>query len=168
MLDPAKELIIREAIGDKISAITGYVFVRRPLIDSRADWAELLGVENADGKLEIKYCTVDLLGFADSPTDGCDDDPLTTLSYSVHLFNQYRESAVSDDSNSTDDFTATVLDLRNSFLNANRGVGPRGYPPIENVERLPLVQSGFIILGEDPLTGAFGHYIDLIAKVEVL
>jgi len=167
MLDAEKELTIREALGDKVAAQTGSVFVRRPLIDSRQDWAEQLGVENVDGELEIRFCTVDLLSFTDSETDGCFDDPLVTLTYGVHLFYQYKETR-SDFSNSTDDFTAMLLSLRTSFLNANRGLAPRGYPALENVEHLPLTQSGFIILGSDELTGAFGHYVDLQVQVQIL
>lgn len=161
MLTASKELMIRQALGTRIAALTGSAFVRRPLIDSRQDWAELLGKQNVDGELEVKYCTIDLFQFDDSEQEGCDDDPVVTLHYQVRLFHQYKETR-SDDSNSTDDFTAVVLDLRADFLNAKRGVAG-----VAGAEYLPLVQSGFIILGDDPLTGAFGHYVDLLAKVEV-
>jgi hypothetical protein len=159
MLDSVKELTIREALGTKIGNLTGSVFVRRPVIDSKQDWAELLGVENVDGELELKVCTVDLMQFADSPTDGCDDDPVVTLTYQVHIFHEYKETR-SDDSNSTDDFTALILSLRNTFLNSNRQLAAGS-------EHLPLAQSSFILLGDDQLTGAFGHSVDLLAKVQV-
>jgi hypothetical protein len=161
MLDSAKELTIREALGTKVAVITATAFVRRPVIDSKHDWAELLGKQNVDDELEVKCCTVDLLQFTDSDQEGCDDDPVVTLTYQVHLFHQYKE-ARSDDSNSTDDFAAAVLDLRNKFLEKNRDVAG-----VADAEYLPLTQSGFIILGTDPLTGSEGHFVDLIAKVEV-
>jgi hypothetical protein len=162
MLDPSKELTIRTALGTKIAAITGTVFVRRPMIDSNIDWVEKLGVQNVDQEVELRLCTVDLRDFVDQD-EGCDDDPVVNLSYNVHLFHEYKESR-SDSSNSTDDFIAAVLSLRNAFLDENRSLGT---PALAKVETLPLTQSGFIILGDDPLTGAFGHYIDLTATVEV-
>ncbi len=162
MLDAAKELTIREALGQKVAGITGSVFVRRPVIDSKQDWVDLLGIENVDEEFELRYCTVDLLGFTDSPTDGCDDDPLVTLTYAVHLFHEFKE-ARSDDSNSTDDFTAAVLNLRSRFLETDRSLGS-----LERIEHLPLRQSGFIILEEDPVTGSFGHFVDLQCMVQVL
>jgi hypothetical protein len=163
MLTPEKELAIREAQGTKIALLTGSVFVRRPMIDSKQDWVDLLGKENVDGEYEVKYCTVDLLSFTDSEEEGCDDDPVVNLLYGVRIFHGYKEKR-SDDSNSTDDFIALILNLRNAYLNADRSVGS---PAIPKVESLPLIQSGFILLGEDPLSGAFGHYIDLQAPIEV-
>lgn len=160
-LSSAKEKTIREALGTKAAALAGSAFVRRPVIDSKQDWVELLGKTNIDGELEVKVCTVDLLQFTDSDQEGCDDDPVATLVYQIHLFHQYKESR-SDDSSSTDDFNAAVVDLRNAFLDKNRSLAG-----LSGVENLPLTQSGFIILGDDPLTGAFGHYVDLLAKVEV-
>lgn len=160
-LTAEKELAIRTSLGEKVAAITNSVFIRRPLFDSKQDWTEGLGHVNIDGETEIRACTVDLYSFTDSPTEGCDDDPVVTLTYGVHLFHQYQESRT-DESNSTDDFNAAVLDLRNTFLQGSRDVaGAAGS------EYLPLVQSGFIILDDDPLTGAFGHYVDLQAQVEV-
>jgi hypothetical protein len=161
MLTPEKELTIREALGEKIALITGTAFIRRPMIDSKQDWAEILGKTNVDDELEVKICTVDLLGFTDSAEEGCDDDPVVILTYSVHLCNQYKESR-SDDSNSTDDFASAVLALRNKFLEKDRSLAA-----LAKVESLPLTQSGFIILGIDPLTGSFGHFVDLQIKVEV-
>lgn len=162
-LTPEKELQIREALGEKTAALTGSVFVRRPMIDSKQDWVELLGKENVDEELEIQACFVDFLGFTDSDQEGCDDDPVVTIDFRIHLFHEYREER-SDDSTSTDDFTAVVLNLRNAFLDANRSLGS---PVLARVETLPLVQSGFIILGVDPLTGAFGHFVDFTASVEL-
>ncbi len=161
MLTPAKELTIREALGTKIALITSSAFVRRPMISSKQDWVELLGSENVDEEFELKVCTVDLLSFTDSEEEGCDDDPVVLLTYRIHYFRQYKELR-SNDSNSTDDFNADILNLRNSFLDEDRSLGD-----LAKVESLPLTQSGFILLGDDPLTGAFGHFIDLQLQVEV-
>ena len=161
MLTSAKEKTIREALGAKIAALTGTAFVRRPMISSRQDWAELLGIVNASGELELRLTTVDLAGFTDSETEGCDDDPVVFLTYRVHLFHEYVE-ARPDSSNSTDDFAAVVIGLRNAFLQGSRDI-----PGVPRAEHLPLVQSGFIILGDDPVTGAYGHSVDLEARVEV-
>ena len=160
MLTPEKELTIRGAVGAKFALLTSSAFVRRPMIDSKIDWVELLGHENVDEEFELRVCTVDLLQFEDSEDEGCDDDPVVFLTYQVHLFHQYKETRT-DDSNSTDDFAALVLNLRNSWLNKNRSLGD-----LEKVESLPLTQSGFILLGDDPLTGAFGHYVNFQLRVE--
>lgn len=161
MLTAEKELTIREAAGTKIALLTGSTFVRRPVIDSKIDWVDLLGHANVDDEMELRVCTVDLLQFLDSEEEGCDDDPVTTLTYGVHVFHQFKESR-SDDSTSTDDFNALLLNLRNSFLSNDRSLGD-----LPKVESLPLTQSGFILLGDDPLTGSFGHSVDLLLRVEV-
>lgn len=161
MLTPEKELTIREAAGTKIALLTSSTFVRRPVIDSKNDWVELLGHENVDEEYELKVCTVDLLQFADSDDEGCDDDPVVVLTYGVHLFHEFKEVR-SDDSTSTDDFYALVLNLRNAFLDKNRSLGD-----LDKVESLPLTQTSFILLGDDPLTGSFGHSVDFQLRVEV-
>jgi hypothetical protein len=61
MLDPTKELAIRTALGNKIAAVTGSVFIRPELFDSKQDWVESLGVQVIDGETELRACTVDLL-----------------------------------------------------------------------------------------------------------
>ncbi|MBX3288457.1 MAG: hypothetical protein KF855_03835 [Acidobacteria bacterium] len=161
MLTSAKELEIRTFLGAKIAAVTASSFIRRPMIDSKQDWVALLGKTNIDGEYEMRYCTVDLLQFTDSDDEGCDDDPVVNLLYQVHLFHQYKEER-SDDSNSTDNFIAVLLNLRNTFLNANRSIGV-----LDGAESLPLIQSGYILLGADALTGTFGHSVDLQLPVEI-
>lgn len=161
-LTAAKEKSIREALGTKVALVTGSAFVRRPLIDSKQDWVTLLGVVNADDEYEIKYCTVDLAGFNDSDQEGCDDDPVVTITYQCHLFHEYKETRVADSSNSTDDFNAAFLTLRNTFLDDDRSLAA-----LDRVESLPLAQTAFIILGTDTLTGAFGHYVDFTIAVEL-
>lgn len=160
MLDPAKELAIRTALGNRIFSVTAFVFIRRPYIDSRQDWASY-AYANTDGELEMKVCTVDLLRFDDSTEYGCDDDPQVTLTYGVHLFMQYNEGRT-DGSNSTDDFISKLLYLRYTHLTGDRAVAG-----VTGAEYLPLVQANSILLGDDPLTGAYGHSVDLIAKVVI-
>jgi hypothetical protein len=162
MLDPAKELAIRTALGTKVAALTGSVFIRPELFDSEQDWVEKLGVQNVDGELELKYCTVNLLQFTDSPTDGCDDDPVVFLTYQIHIFDGFTEQR-SDLSNSTDDFIAKILDLRNEFLESSRNVAG-----VDKADYTPLTQSSLILLGDDPLTGGFGHFTDLQQRVQVV
>jgi hypothetical protein len=161
MLDPAKELTIRQALGTKIGNITGSAFIRRPIIDSKQDESELLGVLNVDNEEEMHVCTVDFANFVNSATDGCDDDPMVTVTYKIHLFREYKESR-SDLSNSTDDFIALVLNLNNAFLNADRSLAS-----LPKVETLPLAQLSDIVLGDDPLTGGTGHFVDFLARVQV-
>ncbi len=160
-LTPEKEIQILDALKAKFEAVAGAenVLIENPLIDSKQDAVDKLTVQNVDGQTEVKFIYISFLGFQDSATDGCDDNPVVYLTYNAHVVWGFNEKR-SDDSFSEKDFKALVLNLRNKFLNKNRTI-------LADCETSPLVQSAFIILGDDPLTGAFGHIVDLTVKVEV-
>ncbi|MBS1797457.1 MAG: hypothetical protein JSS81_26780 [Acidobacteria bacterium] len=160
-LTPEKELLILDALKAKIESVAGAenVLVENPLIDSKQDAVERLTVQNSDDQTEVKYIYISFLGFEDSETDGCDDEPVVTLTYNAHVvwgFNERR----GDESFSEKDFKALVLNLRNKFLESRRELLP-------DCEHQPLKQQNFILLADDPLTGAYSHFIDLILKVDI-
>jgi hypothetical protein len=160
-LTPEKELQILDALKTKTESVEGAenVLVENPLFDSKQDVLEKVCVENVDGETEVSYIYWSLLGYEDSTTDGCDDNPVVYLIYNAHVFRGYKEKR-SDNSFSEKDFKALILNLRNKFLQKNRTI-------LANCETTPLKPNNFIVLGDDPLTGAYGHYYDLTLKVEV-
>lgn len=161
MLTPEKEQQIIAALKTKFESVAGAsnVLIENPVFDSKQDAVEKLTVENVDGETEVKFIYISFLGFEDSTLDGCDDNPTVYLTYNAHVVWGYKEKR-SDNSFSEKDFKALILELRNKFLNKNRTLS-------SNCETTPLKQSNFIILGDDPLTGAYGHFVDLTCKVEI-
>ena len=159
-LSPVIETGLRAALAAKISTVAQNLIVDEPVIDSKHDEIDLLTRENVDGELETVFGKLDFLKFEDSSSDGCDDEPLVTLFYKLHLFQQFKEKR-SDNSTSANDFVALVLNLRNKFLESNRRLVS------SNIEHLPLRQLIAITLGEDPLMGAEGHFADFEIKVQI-
>lgn len=160
-----KEALVLAALKSKLESVAGAenVVADEPLLDSKQDFLDTICVQNVDDETEVKYIKIDFLGFEDSSTDGCDDNPVVFVSYNCHVFQQYKEIR-GDDSASSRDIKRLVIGLRNRFLetanNARRLAA--------DCEHQPLRQNNFIILGDDPLTGAYGHYADLICKVEIV
>ncbi len=164
-LTPEKEVEILEALRVKVASAEGAsnVVADEPLLDSKDDVLETICVQNVDDETEVKFIKIDFVKFEDSKTDGCEDSPVVYATYNFHLFQQYKEKR-SDNSTSTADFKRLVLNLRNLFLitenNARRLAA--------NCEHLPLKQTNQITLGNDELTGFYGHFTDLECKVEIL
>lgn len=164
-LTPEKEALILEALRARIATVPGAVNViaDEPLLDSKQDVLDTICVQNADDETEVKYLKIDFLGFEDSPTDGCEDNPLVYATYNLHLFQQFNAGR-SDETTSTKDIKKLLFALRNLFLetaNNARQLAPGS-------ESLPLTQNNFILLDNDPLTGYYGHFVDLKLRVEIL
>ena len=161
-LTPDIQSNILTALQTKFAGVSGVdnFLIKNPLLDSKTDAVDVLTVENSDGELEVKYIYLSFLGFEDSLTDGCEDDPSVSLTYNAHCFWQYQELRA-DGSYSERDFVNLILNLRNEFLKSNRVI-------LTDTETTPLKQNNFIILGDDPLTGAYGFYCDLTVKVEII
>ena len=165
-LTPEKEAEILAALTAKVAAVADAVNVvaDEPLLDSKDNILDTICIQNVDDETEVKFIKIDFLGFEDSDTDGCDDNPVVFLNYNLHVFQQYKEKR-SDDSTSTNDIKQLVIALRNRFLEAKNNARQLA----TKCEHQPLRQQNFIILGDDPLAvGAYGHFTDLICKVEIL
>ena len=163
-LTTTAEALILAALSAKILAVAGVanVVIDEPLLDSKFDVLKTICVRAVDGKTEVKYLKIDFLGFVDSATDGCDDEPLVFIRYKLHAFQQYRDKRA-DGTTSTNDIKRLVINLRNEFLRTDN----KARRILEKCETQPLKQENFIILGNDPLTGAYGHFTDLICTVEL-
>lgn len=164
-LTPEKELEILAALKAKIVAVPGAtnVIADEPLFDSKDDILDAICLQNADDETEVVYLKIDFLQFEDSETDGCEDNPVSFLSYNLHVFQQYSEKR-SDDSSGLNDLKAFLINLRNRFRETDNNARQL----LAGCETEPLKQNNFIVLGNDPLTGAYGHFTDLLCKVTVL
>ena len=160
-LTPSIEDQILTALKAKFEAVSGVsnVLIENPLFDSKQDAINKVCVQNVDNETEVKYIYLSFLGFQDSATDGCNDRPSVNLTYNAHCVWQYKEKR-SDLSYSEKDFKALIFNLRNKFLNKNREI-------LSGIETTPLVQNAFILLADDPLTGAYAYLLDFTLKVEI-
>ena len=162
-LTPEKELALRQQLKTDIETVpaTGAVFIKPEYFTSEQDFLDAVGKEVVAGEdLEVRFCQISFLSFEDNDQDGCEDNPAVSVRYKIHFFHQY-VSERSDGSNSHDDFVAMLLNLRNNFLQT-----------IEidaNTEREALKQDGFMITDDESefFKGAFGHWINLIAKINL-
>ena len=163
-LTPERELTITAAVKAKIETVTGAVNViaAEPFFDSKNDYIDGLTVPNIDGELETVFIKIDYLGWRDSLTDGCDDDPVVFVRYRIHAFHGYKEVR-SDDSTSANDIKSLDLNLRNEF----RRTADHARRIVPNCETQPLSLQRDIFVGVDALTGAFGHIADYLLEVEV-
>lgn len=159
-LTPEIESAVLPAVKAKVESVSSAdnVFADDPSIDSKHDFIEKLVVQNVDGESETKYIKIDYLGWRDSLTDGCDDDPVVFLRYKIRLFHQWKP-ARSDNSTPAIDIKSLDLQIRNKFLETNR--------TLASGENLPLVTLADIILGVDELTGVYGYIRDLLLEVEL-
>ncbi len=142
-------------------ANTGAVFDKLMFFNSEADFAKAVGKQLAAGDdLEVQFCQISFLGFEDDPEDLCEDDPAVKIIYRLHLFHEFKQER-KDGTNSHDTFAAAVLNLRNKFL-ATIQIN-------DHTDREALVQDGYIITDDESefFKGAFGHWINLITKVEL-
>lgn len=164
-LTAEKEVLILTALAAKVGSVPGArnVIADEPLLDSKQDVLDTICIQNTDDETEVVYIKIDFLGFEDNAEEGCEDNPLTYLDYNLHVFQGYKEVRA-DGSSSATDIKRLVLNLRNRFLETDAGARAL----VADCETLPLRQDKFIILDNDPLTGAYGHFVDLIARVEIL
>ena len=163
-LTPAVELAHRMRLKQHIESVpnTGGVFTRITFFSSKEDFVAQIGRQVAEGDdLEVQFCQVSWLGFEDSASDPCPEDPTVTLNYRLHFFHEFKQER-SDGSNSFDTFAQMIINLRNLFLqNQDFDNG--------NTERKPLKQPEFIITnGESEFfRGAYGHFVNLTTKIEI-
>lgn len=154
-----QEKAVRDAIKvkiEKFSAIKN-VFTRRRFISSRADYYRKLGKTVAGNRTEISFAEIRFLGWTDDENEGFEKTPAIILQYQIHLFLEFADER-SDGSNSDDDFTGAILDLRNEFL-LNSNIGDYG-------KGEPLTNDVFAQFGNDTLSDAEGHFIDLRLDVK--
>jgi hypothetical protein len=151
----------RAAFVAYLSAITltGNVFDRRRLFNSRQDFFERTGVENADDELKIRYTEIECLSPSDHDAAGFDDNPAAVLRYNLHLFHEF-EDLRSDNGNSDRDFTDLLLQLRNKILQTPKLTLATSGWKVEIEPLTPPEGTPFTQFGTDSLVGVNGHFTD--------
>lgn len=162
-LTPEVELFHRNKLKADIEQIanTGAVFTKPTFFSSYQDFVDEVGKQvTAGDDLEVQFCQISWIGFEDDDEDPCEDSPAVKIVYRLHFFHQFAQER-KDGSNSHDTFTAMIINLRNKFLmSIVQGT---------NIEREPLKLDGFIITSDESefFAGAYGHWCNLITKIEV-
>jgi hypothetical protein len=161
-----QETAVRDDIKTLIESlgVFGTVFPRRRYIKSRQDFVKKLGKKTLDNRTEIRFVEIRFLGFEDSPTLGHDTNPAAILKYQIHVFFEFIDER-SDGSNSDEDFTAAILDLRDKFLLTERFGIVNDTTGRKRGSRDPLTQDTFAQFGFDTLTDCEGHFVDLRLNV---
>lgn len=162
-LTPEIELLHRNRLKTDIETIphTGAVFLKPTFFTSHQDFVDEVGKQVAvNDDLEVQFCQISWLGFEDDPSDGCEDNPSVKIVYKIHFFHQFEQER-SDGTNSHDTFVAMILNLRNKFLSS-----------IEidaDTDREALKTDGYMITSDESefFKGAYGHFINLITKIDI-
>lgn len=157
------ELMVRGLAAEKCRAVEGVgnVFTKRFYVVGKQQYVEKLGIENAaDGDIEVRALFLEYVGYEDTPK-GCDDAPGYNLVYNLRAVQEFVDER-DDGSNSSDEFAAFVMNLRDAFLRQRNF----GFP--DRLYHTPLMMTDRIRIDADELTGAFGHIALFTLKVEVV
>ncbi len=160
--DAEIELLVRGLVAAKVGGVEGVgkVFAEPFFVSGKQQYVEKLGVENAEGDIEVRCLFVEFAGFEDMPK-GCEDAPHYYLLYQLRAVQEFiaeREGGGS----SAKDFAAFVMNLRAAFL-TGRDLGYSGRLYHER-----LTQTRRVALEDDDYTGVFGHAAPFTLKVEVV
>lgn len=165
VLTGTQEKLIREALKARaqkpgVLGSTFPVFTKRVYISSEQDLVKKIGVK-VGNKIEFKYLQIELAGIDDG--EGEDNCPIVEAKYRFHLFVGFVDSRSGGATyeSSTEEFNSLYLNLRNEF-----SINDRVFPDSDNTRNDALTRVDFIVIDEDPLTGATGHFIDLETTVE--
>lgn len=161
-LDNTKETQIRDFIVAKAMAtLSGEIVTRtRKLYASPQDFATRNDlVYNTTFKCH--YLMFGFLGIRDDATKGCDDDPVTYITYSGQLYADAQEEKDTGP-NSHDLLVSQYIDLRNAFLEDRVIVNSK-------IEHQALVQVGQMVKVQpcEHIVGAVGDWINFTLTVEV-
>lgn len=153
---------IRDFIVAKAQAAlpTEYVFRTRKLFASRQDFAAQVEDTYSEA-YKIHYLMFSFGNIQDSPTKGCDDDPVTYVTYLGQLYRSVQEEK-SDAPNSHDLLVSDYITLRNAFLEDRVIVS-------QKVEHRALVQVGDMIKVQpcEHIVDETGDWLNFRLTVEV-
>jgi hypothetical protein len=164
-----KEAEILAALVRKCEAVDDCenVTAEENLLDSKQDFIAEICSQDSDGATVVSYCRLFYIGWRESETDGCDDDPVTFLRYSVRIFRQHTAKRA-DDTTPARDIKRLDINLKNAFRAMDRRLYDADSAPLANCESLPLAPQSDIILGVDALTGVYGYFRDYLLEIECL
>lgn len=136
------------------------VFRTRRLFASRQDFAAQIQANYTEA-LKLHYLMLSFAGFRDDPTKGCDDDPVTYVTYALQLYRDTKEEK-STGTNSHDLLVIDAINLRNAFLE-DRVI------TASKIEHRALVQVGEMIKVQpcEHIVDTLGDWINFRLTVEV-
>lgn len=163
-LTVAKELGIRESLKSialaALPAYEGRILKTPVYFASGQDFAKMVG-DTYTTQYRVSYIIMSVGRIEASNTKGCDDDPITWVTYKFQLFRQFQEYTESQ-SNSHDLVVADYITLYNAF---NQG---------KDIDNNKITQYGLQMSGdalnvvESPFVrGVLGDWIDYRVRVEV-
>jgi len=169
MISSQKEKDILAALVVKFGAVSGVsnIVTTDDLLDSKQDVIKAICIKDSDNATVVKFCQVKYVGWRDSETDGCDDDPVSFMRYNVHIFQQYTAKR-KNNSTPLDDIKALDIELHNKFRDKNRKLYDALDVALPKCESQPLAPVSDITLEVDALTGVYGYFRDYLLEVECL
>lgn len=155
------ESLVRGLIATKVATVpgVGHIFSKPFFVSGKQQYVAKLGVDNADGDVEVRYLFIDFGGWENTDR-GCDENPIYILLYTLRVGQEFIHERVGGGSSSAD-FAAQCMNLRDAFR-TGRELGNVG-----NLYHDLLVLSEEVALHDDPHTGMFGHTVEFLLKVEV-
>lgn len=159
----AVEKLARSALVTKFGDIEGlpadHVLDHFVYISGEPEFVRRFGVKNeATQKTEYRALFIVFTGFDDSEL-GCEDNPVYYLTYTLRLIVSLAERP-NGGGNSTDDFAALVMTLRQRVLDERHLAGYRQL----RCENLQRDRADF---GPEEETGLNAHSADLSLRVQV-
>jgi hypothetical protein len=157
-----EETLIRNFLVAKAAAtLPSEIITRtRKLFASSQDFAARTS-QTYVAAFKAHYLMISFAGFRDDPTKGCDDDPVTYVTYALQL---YRDSQEEKDNkpNSHDLLVTDAIALRNAFLEDRVIVANK-------IEHQALVQIGEMIKVQpcEHIVGTAGDWLNFRLTVEV-
>lgn len=164
-----KEKDTLAALVRKFGAVDGIsnIVTTDDLLDSKQDVIAAICVRDSDNKTIVKFCQLKYIGWRDSETDGCDDNPVSFMRYSVHIAQAYTPKR-KDNSTPYEDIKLLDIELHNKFREKNRKLYDADGIALPKCESIPLVPVSDITLNDDPLTGVYSYFRDYLLEVECL
>lgn len=161
-LTTARELQIRTFLQTKAqAALPGMKVMRtRKLFASPQDFAARTSQTYIDA-FKASYLMISFVGFRDDQSKGCDDDPVSYVTYALQLYRDSQEEK-STGSNSHDLLVADTINLRNAFLVDRVVIAAK-------IEHQALIQVGEMVKVQpcEHIVGTEGDWLNFRLTVEV-
>lgn len=182
-LTSAVELEIRKQLAAKMALVedAGHILPSPLFFADKSDFFAVVNPLVTQKQIEstpAAFCSISLLKFEDSPSEGCADEPLVRLTYNFYFFREIftereDETETPDDFlklllKSHNSFIKTVLDARIQFLGLADLIGnfPAGFYIMTNSLSQPEFNEEKEVCRY--ITDAEGHSVDLQSVIEVL
>lgn len=156
-----RETTIRDFLVTKAASVLDVPVMRtRKLFQSAQDFATRNSLMY-EAAFKCSYFMIAFASFRDDATRGCDDDPVTYITYMMQLYRDSQEEKIGK-INSHDQLVVDTINLRNIFLE-NRSI-------LDNkIEHQALVQVGEMVKVQpcEHIVGTVGDWLNFRLTVEV-